>query len=619
MRKKIALSLIVTLLLSVAINPVAVKPAYAADNVKQIINAIGILETDKGSNEDGTKVVTRARFAQMLINVSSLKDTVSNESSITLFSDVKKSYWAAGYIKTAVNQGWMSGYLSGKFKPKQGISLQEAVYGVVKVLGYSNSDIGTSVSTGVMKLYKTKELNTNISKTKAQYLTVNDCYNLFYNMLTTTAKDGTVYAVSLGYTVDSYGKLDYWTLVNSNIEGPVIVNESWRNELPFSTSQATFYKNGKQCSIADISDYDVLYYSEMSKVVWVYDNKVTGTVTSINPDYATPESVTISDTTYTFADSGVTIQFSSMGSVREGDIVTLVLDKNNVVVDVLSIDEYNTQVTGVVLNTGTHVTESSSNYYTSAYVTFVDASGNEYQQDYDSTAISFSVGDIARLIFADGTAAISKITLDSIPVINATFSSDGSSVGGYKLASNVKILDLDNLDYISIYPERLAGVTVLAAYYYELNSSGEISQLILDDTTNDMNQYGVYTGSSSTGSKALYNYMIGSVASSLTIGTSLNLNFDVGPTGFENTSGTITKTYVLQGVTVTSIGTATIQAGSAKYPLADTYYVYLLVDDEYVLTTLDKVSSLSKYNLKAYYDRAVSYGGRIRVIVAQSK
>jgi hypothetical protein len=63
----------------------------------------------------------------MLINLSSLKGKVTGKCNISLFSDVSKKYWASGYIQTAVTQGWMTGYLSGKFKPAKGITLQEAV------------------------------------------------------------------------------------------------------------------------------------------------------------------------------------------------------------------------------------------------------------------------------------------------------------------------------------------------------------------------------------------------------------------------------------------------------------------------------------------------------------
>lgn len=623
MRRNAALSLIMILLVSVVFTPLQSVQAAAADNAKQIIDATGIMKTDKGSNENQTAVITRARFAQMLVNASTLKASVSGKSNVSLFSDVKKNYWASGYIQTAVSQGWMSGYLNGTFKPAKGITLQEAVYGIVKLLGYSSSDFNGNISDSIMLLYKTKGLNKNISITKSQYMTVEDCYDLFYNTLKTTTKAGTVYAVSLGYTVDSDGEPDYLSMISTSVKGPIVADENWKTKIPFPTIGAIFYKDGAICSLSDVSDYDVLYYSESFKMIWVYDNKVTGTVEAIDPDYSNPQSVTVSGKSYSFTGSDSALKFSSMGKVKEGDIVTLVLDKNDAVVDVLSIDEYNTSVTGVVINTGKHIAESDGSYKETYYIEFVDAYGNKYQQDYDNTSEVFFYGDLARLTYTDGIASVSKVKVGSISFGNNKFSSDGSILGDYKIASNAKLLDLKNDQYISIYPERLSGVTLPASsiYYYELNKKGEISQIIFNDITGDMDKYGIFTGMNVVGgsSKLSYSYLIGSTSGSLDAASSYrNVSFDVGPKGFVFINNVLSSFYALNEVKVTStIGTRTIQAGKVKYTLADKYYVYLLTNNEYIATTIDKISDLANLNVYAYYDSSAC--GRVRVIVAESK
>ena len=137
MRKKLALILCFVLFVAIGLTPLTQTHASAASRASEVINAIGVMDTDKGSNASLSSVITRSRFAQMLVNLSSLKDGISSESNVSLFKDVKKTYWASGYIQTAVNQGWMTGYLNGTFKPTQGITLQEAVYGVLKLLGYN--------------------------------------------------------------------------------------------------------------------------------------------------------------------------------------------------------------------------------------------------------------------------------------------------------------------------------------------------------------------------------------------------------------------------------------------------------------------------------------------------
>jgi hypothetical protein len=603
--------------------PAAGRQAYAADRAAEVIHALGIMETDRGNTDIGTDIVNRARFAQMLVNLSTVKDEVTGESNVSLFSDVKKNYWAAGYIKAAVLQGWMSGYLNGAFKPEQGISLQEAVYGILRLLGYGENDFGGSKANAVMNLYKTKKLDQSISKTRTQYLTVDDCIHLFYNTLNTTTRDGKVYASVLGYTVNSNGELDYLSLINTGITGPILVTGNWKSKLPFPVIQAKLYKYGEEGTYSDIKDYDVIYYSESFKTIWIYDDKVTGTIDSVNPDYSNPQSVTVAGSDYSFTDSEVALKFSSMGDIKAGSLVTLLLDRDGRIVDVLSIDEYNTTITGVVLETGTRLEERQNGVFVKAdYVTFVDAAGNKHTQDYDSDTLWLAKGAVVRVAYTDGVASVSEIVQESRDFGNNIFSKDGSALGNTALASNVKILDLKDGNYINIYPERLAG-TVLGGstiYYCELNDKGEISQLILNNVTGDLASYGIFTGITYTASdKVNYNYIVGNSKGSLATGNLSELNTDVGPKGFTFEDNVLTEAYSLSEVNVTAIGAATVQYGNTKFPMAENCGVYLLLDGEYIPSTLDKVSDLTKYNIKAYYDKPDTYGGRIRVILAEGR
>ena len=74
----------------------------------------------------------------------------------------------------------------------------------------------------------------------------------------------------------------------------------------------------------------------------------------------------------------------------------------------------------------------------------------------------------------------------------------------------------------------------------------------------------------------------------------------------------------LTKVTVQSLHSTYIQNSSKKYPLAEDYDVYIYKDGEYMATTIDKISNLSKYKLSAYYDKEPAFGGRVRVIIAEN-
>jgi hypothetical protein len=620
MQRKIALLLAIALILTTFATATQADQVYAASNkVDQVMKATGIMNTEQGSSDLNTDAVTRARFSQILINASILKDVVSSTSNVSLFSDVKKSYPYAGYIKTAVSQGWMTGYLNGSFKPAKGITLQEAVTAILKLLGYSNSDFTGGLSNGVMTMYKSKGLSKNMNKSKTETLTVNDCKQLLYNALNATTKEGKIYATTLGYELDSNGEIDYLSLINTEIVGPIIVDSDWKDEIPFSVSSATYYLGDRKVNYADLDTYDVLYYSEGLKTIWIYDDKVTGSIQSVNPNYITPQSVTISGNTYNFADSEVSYQFSTMGTVKAGDIVTILLGKEGTVVDVLRMDEYNTTFTGLVLSTGTHLVEKNDTYVNTRYITYVDASGNLFEQDYDDKNYIFMEGDLVRVTFEEGIASITNYNTTGRAFGNNTFNKDASKLGDVTLASDIDILDVKGNRFISVYPERLAG-TILGSnsvHYYELNTRGELTQLILNDITGDLDSYGVFTGFESAAGKTTYNYLIGNQGGSYSAASLGNLYYKEGPIGLEFDNKVLTSTYALLEINVTSIGKTTVQSGSMKYTMAEECHVYYLTEGEYIATTLSKVSDLNKYKVKAFYDEPNSLGGRIRVIVAE--
>lgn len=624
MRRILAFVLAAFLLLPTTYAITDTRQVSAASKAEKTISALGIMTTDKGVISSTTTKITRSQYAQLLVNMSALKDTTAVTSNISLFSDVSKKYWAAGYIKTAVSNGWMYGYLNGTFKPGQAVTLYEAVNGVLKLLGYTDSDFSGNVADNKMALYSSKSLDKNITVyNKSSALSYSNCVNLFYNVLNATTKEGKVYAVSLGYSLDADGALDYVSLINADTEGPIIADNTWKSQLPFAAAAATYYLDGEKCSISDIEENDVLYYSEKFSSVWAYDNQVTGTVEAINPDYLAPESVTVSGKTYTLGTSEMAEEFSSMGSVKEGDMLTLLLGKSDVVAGVVTEDELNAGITGVVLSTGTHLVKNSDGEYESTeYATFVDAAGNSYTQDYDLDLISFEKENLIRVTYNNGEATVSKPIQYSVPFTSSSFSSDAGSIGGYQLASNVKILDLAEDEYVTVYPERLAGVTLgtNSVYYYELNQTNEITQLILCDVTGDMKQYGIFTGigSASSSGRVIYNYIVDGTANSATVSTMSKLVLDEGPVSLTFKNSSLYSTAVLTGVKATSVGKITIQSSNAKYPLASNCDVYILADGEYVATTIDKVMDLTKYNVTAYYDNAISVGGRIRMIIAKS-
>lgn len=189
-------------------------------------------------------------------------------------------------------------------------------------------------------------------------------------------------------------------------------------------------------------------------------------------------------------------------------------------------------------------------------------------------------------------------------------------LGGIRLASNVKILDLYEEQYLSIYPDRLAGVMLtLDPVYYELNDNREIAKLILYHATGDLYQYGILTGYNQQGSKLALNYMIN--GEKVNVSSYDNVSTEVGPQALFFEEDTLVYSSLLKDAAIQSVGKTSVQVKDKIYPLADYCEVYYLKDGEYIKTTLDKISDLKKYELTAYYDKEISLGGRVRIIVAK--
>ena len=168
---------------------------------KKVIGISGIMEIT-----GVYQPVTRAQFAQMLVNASEYRNITSDRSTVSVFADVPKDNMYASYVRIAVSNEWMTGYLGGVFRPDQYITLQEAARGVLALLGYTSEDFTGDQMGGRMSLFEYLDLNDEIGKSGSETLTKEDCINLFYNLLKAEPKNGSgIYGSILGCELTSPG------------------------------------------------------------------------------------------------------------------------------------------------------------------------------------------------------------------------------------------------------------------------------------------------------------------------------------------------------------------------------------------------------------------------------
>lgn len=602
------------------------QPSMAAvsfPQIEKILDIAGILRTDGTQKDSLGSGVSRARYAEMLVNLSPYRGKIVKSVKVSVFQDVKKSHWAAGYIKAAVEEGWMSGYLNGKFKPEQTVTLQEAVNGVLKILGYQDGDFSGSLSEARMSMYIAKGLNKSITKTAKQGLTMTDCMNLFYNALKTDGKDGKVYGSGFDLAFDQAGEVDYLGTLNNEMDGPVIADNNWESRLSFANTYTVYYKNGYKSSRSAIQPYDVVYYSSKLNRVWTFDDKITGTIQAVLPNNISPVSVKAAGKEYVLGTGDAAVSLSAYGDFQIGDAVTLLLDKDGNVAAIRDANVFNEARYGVVLDTGlmTEISDYGTEIFTT-YVSMVDTKGQEHVYPYNAVG-ELSKGMRIKAEFKDG-----MITITPLASVSLTGRVDAAAckIGDSPVAADAAILDYNDGKYVSVPLSRLDKMDLenSSVAYYAKDEKGVITDLIFLNATGDLSVYGMIAGKQKTDNTSIVIQQVPTYIcwfndnTEGTLTTSDSMAYP-GACRFFYENGKLSGAEYLSSVNVTSINGVTIKNGKDEYLLADQTSVYYMKNDQVYKTALNKVTNLKQYRLTAYYDKQTTQGGRVRVLVAQNR
>lgn len=636
MRKKLT-ALACAMALSVSLLPQTALATQSDASVLPTLAAMGVMNGDGNGDLRLNEEVTRAAFIKMAVAASPYKDMAAAAAYVSPYADVKYTHWAAGYVKCGVDAGWINGYLDGTFRPDNSVKLEEAVNICLKMLGYTDADFsGGTFPYPQLAMYENLKLDQGISAKRGEALTREECARLIYNTLNAATKTGTTYAVTLGYGLDASGDLDYLSVLNAEMEGPVVVQSgAWTDTIGFEPT--TVYRNDKESAASAVNRYDVIYYLKNTKTVWAYHNRVTGVYESAAPSRSNPSSVTVSGVTYTFETSAAAHAVSTTGSFKIGDAVTLVLGRDNTVAAVIDPAESNSALRGVVLSTGTgSYTDAQGKPYTATYIKILGVDGVTYEYQTDKSGY-YKEGDLIKVTFTDGSVNFSRLSASS-KKISGTVNSAATKLGSYAFSDDVKIMDYVDGASITVSASRLAGVKIDSGdvAYYELNGDGEIETLILKDVTGDTYSFGILTDETAimavdTTTGQPYNagsrYTIQSGAATAGPFACQGITFPAteGSAVRYRLDGTgLDKLYNMTSVKLSSAedGTA-VTTDNKKFNIANGVQVYLKEyrsgeGTQYFVTNLDAVSG-GDYTLTGWYDKAESDGGRMRVIVAVKK
>ena len=480
--KKRLLAFLLTV--SIAVSLLVVPASAAGSNAAvQAAVALGGMTADQAAQPD--TALTRGQLARLLTAFSSYRESVTAQSSSgTLFSDVNSSSEYGPYIRVAAQHGWLSGYLDGSFRPDGTVTLEEACTAVLKLLGYDVTAMSGTFPAAQLNKASSLGLRSSITAGQGSTLTLSEGAQLLYNALTASTNDGQTYGTTLGITVTD-GQVDVSALVMDHLEGPFVATGS--TVLPFVP--ASVYRNGSVSSSAELSAYDVYYYSESARTLWVYTKRAAGRITAVSPSASAPTAVTVAGTSYTIGTSSAAAQLSSLNGGGVGQVVTLLLGMNDEVVSVLTGSEADEVFYGVVQSSSRSLTEENgADVQQEVAVACTDGITRTVHVD---KALNYTAGTLVEVsVDADGEAIQ---TLDSRST-SGTISADAAALGSTPLAENAEILDTTSEGLAgTVVPSRLSGVTLSDSdvRYYTTNEKGEIDRLILNNVTGDLLTYGV--------------------------------------------------------------------------------------------------------------------------------
>ena len=603
--------------------PAAQAAAPAEEDAAQVLAALDIMVGDASGSLNLDASVTRAEFTKMAVAASTSRDAVGDTVAVKPYPDVPQTHWAAPYIKAAVDLGLVQGDLHGNFNPGRTITLAEGVTIVLRLLGYEDADFTGVWPSGQMAQYRALDLDEGVTAGQDSAMKRRDALYLFYNLMITKNKEGTYYLNVLEPTlnlVNTAGELDRVALINSAMEGPVVASSGWQSQVGFDTASATVYRNGGESTLSAVQNQDVVYWSESMHTIWAYSNKVTGIYESAAPSASNPTSVTVAGKSYDIETTEAAYQLSDLGGYQVGDSVTLLLGRNGGVAAVGEASLAQDLVYGLVLSVeNTTYEDSDGNSYNTRTATIFGTDGNTYRYPVESR--SLEAGALVRVTNSEDGVEIRGL---SSTKLTGRVSSDGKTLGRYTLASDVQIIDTyETCTPIQVYPSRLAGANLTGSTirFYALNAQGEISHMILEDATGDLHQYGIITGVSEVSAglvtNSAYTYDVGGVKQVFTSDTTIyNLKSDPCQVKMESDT-TVERLYNLTEVEVDSInGNTIVDAQNHSYTLSDSVAVYVYENNEYQLTSLERVSG-GDYRLTAWYDKPENEGGRIRVILAR--
>lgn len=519
----LAVSMLASLLTVPAGAANATRFSDVADNYTataiETLRLMGVLDGYSDGTFRPNAALTRAQFCKMAVYAMDGGSELGRYSTVTIFPDVKPSFWASSYINMAAKKSVIAGFADGKFKPNQTVTAGQAVTILMRGLGYKDENMGGVWPQGYMAEAKTCGLLKSTGITSAySALTRGQAAKLFLNLF--EAKRGTgegavvlfnysvgekeVYLTALdagkgtmtagGTLYDMAHPVTSTSLIGS--KGKVVLNGAGEilTFLPVTGGSGisnaaviigangsvlgldsltggsgyTIYKNGSLASAADLKKYDVATYSAATNSVVVCDTKVSVYYEDCTPSPSNPTTITVLGTELNVLPTAV----ESLSQFKPGQQMTLLLTADGQVAGAVAPNTSGTRSNALA------VVDASGGMQLICGSTLVKINGSG--SGYENSVVSVTS------IKSGGKAALSLRAVSG--KVSGDLDVQAGTLGGKKLAANAMIFDGGK--QVALAELSKSGVRASQISYARTNWAGEVDLIVLNNSQSDNEIYG---------------------------------------------------------------------------------------------------------------------------------
>ena len=485
----------------------------------ETLRLMGVLDGYSDGTFRPNAALTRAQFCKMAVYAMDGGSELGRYSTVTIFPDVKPSFWASSYINMAAKKSIIAGFADGKFKPNQTVTAGQAVTILMRGLGYKDENMGGVWPQGYMAEAKTCGLLKSTGITSAySALTRGQAAKLFLNLFEAKRASGEgaaplfnysvgdkeVYLTNLdagkgamtagGQVYDMAHPVTSTSLIGS--KGKVVLNGDGEilTFLPVTGGSGisnaaviigangsalgldsltggsgyTIYKNGSPASAADLKKYDVATYSAATNSVVVCDTKVSVYYEDCTPSPSNPTTITVLGTELNVLPTAV----ESLSQFKPGQQMILLLTADGQVAGAVAPNTSGTRSNALA------VVDGSGGMQLICGSTLVKINGSG--SGYENSVVSVTS------IKSGGKAALSLRAVSG--KVSGDLDVQAGTLGGKKLAANAMIFDGGK--QVALAELSKSGVRASQISYARTNWAGEVDLIVLNNSQSDNEIYG---------------------------------------------------------------------------------------------------------------------------------